>query len=302
MNNINFLYFLNILLFCFTLKSCSSDPNGTFELPQDVHLKSYGQFDPILADYLMESPFKQPFFWNDSLVSLCNIKKIEIVRKGNKKPDDIAERIEYLFDLSGRATSFYFYNYELSNDLYSEVKFIHNKQDRSKLESPVFLGKKTKQYMDILPQDKCTLFVRKKSGNDGDSTFLYHQNGLPTLRIEKLGTFVSKVQFYLPANKPFTVLKDLLRESGMSEEDFLLAEKTVTFTENNIPQRSFYLNENFIKGDLTEEWFYGNFGELEAYKKYINNTCVKDMKFYYSKDKLLRSFENNRLKYDVNYQ
>jgi hypothetical protein len=292
---------LFLLSVCLGIVSCSTDQDEVYALPADVHLNHYQQFDPILTDYLLESPLKHPFIWNDSIVSLCRMKKIEIVRKGNKKPDDVAERFEFLFDLAGRPTSFYFYNYELSKSIYSEVKFRYNGNSLELL-SPIFLGKNSDQSVNIKESDTLTLMVRKKKGNTGDSTFIFTSNGKQLARIEKLGTFVSRVQFYLPSNKPISSLKSILKRSGIKSEEFLLAEKTVTFTENYIPQRSYYLNENFIKGDLTEEWFYGNFGELSAYKKYINNTCVKDMKFNYSKDKVLRSVENNRLIYEVNYQ
>jgi hypothetical protein len=284
------------------ISGCSDESNGPFELPENVHLKNHGLFDPFLADHLLESPLKQPFFWDDSLVTLCRIKKLEIVRKGNKKPDDIAERFEYLFDLSGRTTSFYFYNFEITDKIYSEVRFKYSNNSLQRLDTPVFLGKNMSQWLEIDENDTLTLLLRKKSGKEGDTTFIYHSKGIVQARIEKLGTFVSKVQFYLPSNKPISVLRGFLSRCRITHDEFLLAEKTVTFTDNNIPQRSFYLSENFVKGDLTEEWKYGNFGELSAYKKYINNTCVKDITFTYSKDKLLRSFENNRLVYEINYQ
>ncbi len=298
----NTFVFLTLLSIKLLFIGCSVESNGAFELPDNVHIEKFGLFNPYLADNLMESPLKQPFFWNDSLVSLGRIKKLEIIRKGNKKPHDIAERFEYLFDLSGRTTSFYFYNFEITNKIYSEVRFRYSNKKLIKLESPVFLGRNMSQIVDIEQRNTLTLIARKKTGKDGDTTFIYHSKGVIQARIEKLGNFVSKIQFYLPSNKPVSVLKGFLKRSNVTQEDFLLAEKTVTFTERNMPQRSFYLTENFVKGDLTEEWHYGNFGELSTYKKYINNTCVKDMKFNYSKDKLLRSFENNRSVYEVNYQ
>jgi hypothetical protein len=75
-----------------------------------------------------------------------------------------------------------------------------------------------------------------------------------------------------------------------------------TLTTKSIPQRLFFLSEDFVKGDHSEELKSGNFGELSAHKKYINNICVKDITFSYSKDKLLKSFEKNRLVCEINYE
>ena len=75
-----------------------------------------------------------------------------------------------------------------------------------------------------------------------------------------------------------------------------------TLTTKSIPQCSFFLSEDFVKVDLNEEWKSGNFRELSAHKKYINNTSVKDITFSYSKDKLLKSFEKNRLVCEINYE
>jgi hypothetical protein len=291
----------NLFPFIILFASCSGGANDQYVLPKEVHLNSYNFFDPLYADHIVESPLKNPFFWNDSLIELCGIKRIEIILKGNKRPDDLAERHEYNYGFQGETKSFLFYNFEFTDKIYSEVSFKYAEKQLTRLDSPIFLGEKSNQSLFIHKNKGRTECIRKRNGSEGDTTFVYYKNNKPQIIIEKLGQFVSKIHFYINIDQPVNVIRTLMKDKGISPEEFLLAEKTMTFIEDEMPVKSFMLNEELVKGDLTEEWIYENGKKLTQYKKYINNTCVKDVFLKYSPDKLLRSFDLNRKHYEIIY-
>lgn len=291
-------FFFTILLF---LASCTGIEKKEYQLPKKISLSSYGFFDPFYAEQILEPPLRSFNMWDDSLLSLCGIYHIEFINRGVKSPVDIHEKADYQFNRSGFPINYTYYNFELSQDVYTQIEFNTLKKGVVSFNVPIFYGKKDKQFVNVTKTAECLLSVRKKENLEFDSSFVYFEDNKPVVYIEKIGNFVSKVHFILDIHKSLSGLKGLLPKYHITADEFLLAEKTITFTEQNLPKKSYHITENFIKEELTAEWNYENNKKLTNFRKYINNHLVKDISFNFSDDKVLRSFTYNRKQYEIHY-
>lgn len=293
-------------LICTTLcvvifSSCISENDNKYILPANVQLSTFSFINPLFVESLMSPPLKFGDVWNDSLLALSKIYQIEFVFKGEKSPDHIAEKFEYQFNKLGQIAEFSYKNLEVSTSLFSKVENIYKNNELLSIHVPLFYGKKGEQKIDIVKRKNHILYIRNKENSIKDTTFIYLKNNIPYLLVHKLGDFVSKIHFILDINKPLDDVKNQIESFNISTEQLLLAEKTVTFTEKSLPQKSYQINEFFVKENLTEEWIYENNKKLIGFKKYINNQAVKEFYFNYSDDKILRSFTYNQKVYEVNY-
>lgn len=283
------------------LAACTGMKKKEYQLPSKVNLSTYGFFDPFYAELLIDPPLRSYYMWNDSLLSLCGIFHMEFIHRGVKSPVDIHEKTDYQFNRSGFPLSYTYYNFEISPKIYTQIDFNTHKNGVISYDVPLFFGKKDKQSVSVRRNINKLISIRKKENLVNDSSFVYFENNKATVSVEKMGNFVSKVHFILDIHKSLSGLKSLLQKCNINPEEFLLAEKTLTFTEQGLPQKSYNISENFIKEDLTAEWIYENNKKLSNFKKYINNHLVKDISFKYSEDKVLRSFTVNRKLYEIHY-
>ena len=294
------IYFLPISLLLF-LGSCASNENTQYELPNTVQLSSSPLFNPIFIENFMDAPIKVGNIWNDSLISLCRINKIQFVYKGEKNPDNIAETYMNLFNQHGQIQEYSYFNFELSTTEFTEIIFGYKKNKLISMSTPVFFGQKKDQKISVSENEDCLILVKNKMDAAQDSTFIYSKNGQTVLIIEKLGDFISKINFILDIKKPVVSVKYWIKRLNISDEQFLTADRIVTFTEHNLPQKVYYLTENLVKEYLSSEWIYENNKKLVGYKKYINNQIVKEFSFDYSEDKIMRSFIFNKKVYEIKY-
>jgi hypothetical protein len=273
-----------------------------YSLPSKVSLSTYGFFDPIYAEQLVEPPLKSFNMWNDSLLSLCGIFNIEIIHRGIKSPEDLHEKSDYQFNRIGLPVSYSYFNFELSSaTAYTKAHFTTDHNGINTITIPIFFGLKEQQKISVKQSSDRLISVRTKKNLVQDSSIIIYKNTIPVVYIDKLGDFVSKVHFVLDIHKSLSELKSIFKVCNIKPEEFLLAEKIVTFTEAGFPQKSYHISENFIKGELIAEWIYENNKKLTHFRKYINNHIVKDFSFVYSEDKVLRSFTYNRKQYEIHY-
>lgn len=283
------------------LVACAGMKKKEYQLPSKVNLSTYGFFDPFFAEQINEPPLRSFNMWNDSLLSICGIFHMEFINRGVKSPVDIHEKADYQFNRSGTPLNYSYYNFELSPSIYTQIEFNTHKNGIISFDVPLFFGNKDKQFVSVKRSTNKLISIRKKENHVYDSSFVYYENNKATVFVEKMGDFVSKVHFILDIHKSLSGLKNLLQRCNITAEEFLLAEKTLTFTEQGLPKKSYHITENFIKEELTAEWIYENNKKLSYFRKYINNHLVKDISFNYSEDKVLRSFTFNRKLYEIHY-
>ncbi|MEY3235972.1 MAG: hypothetical protein RI883_73 [Bacteroidota bacterium] len=291
---------LSVALLLF-LVSCTAVEESNYELPKTVQLSTYSLLNPMFVEEFLEAPLKIGNIWNDSLISLCRINKIQFVYKGEKNPDNIAETHINTFNQHGQIKEYSYSNFELSKTEFTKINFEYSEDIMTSINSSLFFGQKKNQNISIIRNDECIILIKTKKSAAPDSTFIYSKNVQPTVIVEKLGDFISKINFVLDVKKPVVSVRSWIKRLNISEEQFLSADRYLTFTDNGMPQKSYHLTENLVKEYLSNEWIYENNKKLIGYKKYINNQIVKEFSFNYSEDKLMRSFTFNKKVYEVKY-
>ena len=297
LNKVHFLLVAILII----LSSCTSIENTKYELPKTVQLSSYSLIDPLFIENFMDAPLKTGNIWNDSLLGLCRINKIQFVFKGEKNPDNVVETYVNYFNQRGQIQEYSYSNFELSSTEFTEIIFGYKNNKLISMNSTVFFGQKKDQKISVSESDDCLILVKNKKDSPQDSTFIYSKKGQTVLIIEKLGDFISKINFILDIKKPVVSVKNWIKVLNITEEQFLTADRIVTFTDDNLPQKSYHLTENLIKEYLSSEWIYENNKKLVGFKKYISNQIVKDFTFVYSEDKIMRSFTFNKKIYEIKY-
>jgi len=283
------------------LLSCNPDKPAEFQLPYNVNLNSYGFYDLINIEQIIDPPFKSTESWNDSLLKLCRIRKINFTRTGVKNPDNIAEKIQFNFNESGKLKSFDHSNNEISATNRTYITFLKSEENKSIFKVDEYFGNKSNILVEQENYPELSVYRRISEQNTKEENrSIYHNNKL-ILKIEKHGDFVSRVQFIQDISLPIKTLEANLDHAHISFEEFLLAEKLVTFTENGLPQKSYLIDENFVKGNLCQEWIYEGRKKLIGYKKYVNGVCIKDMEFEYSNDKILKQLIIDQNIYSISY-
>lgn len=301
--NIPLSYKALLSLFAFIcLLSCKPDKPAEFQLPNHVNLDSYGFYDIFNIDQIIDPPFKNTDSWNDSLLKLCRIHKITFKRSGIKNPENLAEKIQFNFTEHGKLKSYDYRNLELSSLNKTFINLDKSGENKVSYKVVEYFGKKSNLYIENEFYPELSIFRRISEDRiKEENRSIYHNNKL-IAKIEKHGDFITKIQFIQDVSLPIKNLEKSLTELHLSYEEFLLAEKIVTFTENGLPQKSYLMDENFIKGNLCQEWIYQGRNQLTGYKKYVNGSCVKDLKFDYSKDKILKTLTVDHNVYALFYK
>jgi len=289
-------FFTLIVPFAFLFTSCKSESND-YKLDKSVQLSEYGLISPFYIEQLTEAPIRQFHGWNDSLLSLCKINTIQIVAHGMKNPDAAAELASFHFTASGQINQYRYFKYELGQEPFTQVNFKTNKAIVTR-----YFGEKVDQLLEI----EKTREGHKQSWirSNGSSETLYIIGTLqrPVLLLSYSGDRLSKCTVIVNVNDPLRTVAKRLKENGVDQSELLYAEKAVLYVDEKYqPLEMYQFNENFVQTGLLAEWIYENHKKLTAYRRYINGTCVKEFSFNYNDDRLLNSFEYNRIRYSVKY-
>ena len=291
-------FLLFSFLFILILSACVGNNKNEFTLPNDIHLSDYQLISPFFIEQLNEIPVKFNESWNDSIVRLAGIYSITITSKGMKNPDELAEKSIFKFAKEGSLMSFEHFNFEIDSKPQSVINF-----SKKKGVLRTYFGENINQPLSTISTDFGKVFIRSRSSNVSDSTFLYGTNLRPKLIFEKSGGRISKLNIIISEDQPIGAAKELLVLAGLNAESIFYAEKSVTYVDNNYrPLKSYMIDEDFIQTALVAEWQYENHKKLIAYRKFVNSSAVKEYSFTYSDDKLLRSFVFNRMNYKVEYR
>ncbi len=294
------LFTLTSVFLLSILVSCGQDTSKEFHLPKRTHLSDYGFFNPIFVEFLLDPPLKYGDIWNDSLLKVSKVKRMEFIHKGNISPEQEAERIEYNFHSNGKQTTFNFYNYELSPTVFTSVIFDYSNTKQTLVKAPKFFGQASDAMILIKNEDKRINLLKSKSKGKFDSTFIYREGKNVRAIIEKIDNYVSSIYFFQDVSSPTTLSQNFAKQLGISPHDLIFADKSITFLKQGRPEKCYQINEEFVKDQLLAEWQYTN-KRLDKYKKYVNGNCVKEFSFNYSEDKLLRSMTFNNKLYEILY-
>jgi hypothetical protein len=276
--------------------SCKSESND-FQLKSSVDLSEYGLISPFYIEQLVESPIRQFHGWNDSLLKICNVKEIKIIAHGMKNPDAEAELASYHFTSNGKINQYRYFKYELSEDPFTQINY------RNQVGSiKTYFGEQVNQ--SIQTENSNQLYSQLWSRGKGSDELLkiIGSKEKPVLLLSYSGDRLSKCTVVLHEKKPLRTIVEILKDNEIAIEDLTFADKAVLYVDDKyMPLEMYQFNEDFIQTSLLAQWVYENHKKLTAYRRYINGTCVKEFTFAYSDQRLLTSFEYNRVRYSVLY-
>ena len=286
--------FLFIVLF---LNSCIEGPKRDYSLPSNVSLSEYTLYNPFFIDQLNETPFQFGNCWNDSLLKIAGINRIKFISKGLKNPDDTSELLLFSFDQKFELSTFAYTQFEVSKSPICMTSFNDNSGKLNR-----YFGENVNQKLIRIEESNRTLQLRERKNGMWDTTFIYGSFERPFAIVEKSGDFISHINLVIKEGQALSKTKEILTSIGIEITELLNAEKNVTYVDNNYrPQRSYLFDEAFIQTNLVTEWEYENNKKLIGYKRFVNSSPIKEYSFNYTDDKLLRSFEFNRVKFTVEY-
>jgi hypothetical protein len=288
-----------ILTFSFSLllNSCIEGPKHNYSLPSNVSLSEYTLYNPFFIDQLNETPFQFGNIWNDSLLKTAGINRIKFITKGLKNPEDTSELIQFSFNEKFELSTFNFTQFEVSKTPICQASFNGNNGKLNR-----YFGENVNQKLERKHEKTRVLQLRERKNGIWDTTFIYGSLDRPTAIIEKSGTFISHINLIIKEGEALNRTKEILASLSIEMSDLLNAEKNVTYVDQNYrPQRTYLIDESFVQTNLVAEWEYENNKKLVGFKKFVNLSPIKEYSFNYTDDKLLRSFEFNRVKFTVEY-
>jgi hypothetical protein len=288
-----------ILTFSFALlfHSCIEGPKHNYSLPSNVSLSEYTLYNPFFIDQLNETPFQFGNIWNDSLLKIAGINRIKFIAKGLKNPEDTSELIQFSFNTEYDLSTFNYTQFEVSKTPICQASFngVNGKLDR-------YFGENVNQKLERKNEKTRILQLRERKNGVWDTTFIYGSLDRPYAIIEKSGTFISHINLVIKEGEALNRTKEILASLSIEMSDLLNAEKNVTYVDQNYrPQRTYLIDESFVQTNLVAEWEYENNKKLIGFKKFVNSSPIKEYSFNYTDDKILRSFEFNRVKFTVEY-
>lgn len=291
---LRFFALFSSLVFLFA--SCKSE-SSEFQLEPSVHLSEYGLISPFYIEQLVESPIRQFHGWNDSLLKICKVSKIKIIAHGMKNPDAEAELSSYHFTSNGKVNQYRYFKYELSADPFTQINYTNQTGIIR-----TYFGEKVKQ--SVQTENSNDLYTQVWTRDKGSNELLkiIGSKEKPSLLLSYSGDRLSKCTVVLHEKKPLNTVVEILKDNKIAVEDLTFAEKTVLYVDDKyMPLEMYQFNEDFVQTALSAEWVYEDHKKLTAYRRYINGTCVKEFTFGYSDQRLLTSFEYNRVRYSVLY-
>lgn len=290
------IFFL-VLPFTLLFHSCIERPKHDFALPPNVSLSEYTLYNLFFIDQLNETPFQFGNIWNDSLLKTAGINRIKFIAKGLKNPEDTSELVQYSFNQKFELSTFSYTQFEVAK---TPICFASFKKDNGILNR--YFGEDVNQKLERVIEKNRILQLRERKNGVWDTTFIYGSLNQPYAIVEKSGVFISHINLIIKEGEALNKTKEILASLNIQMSELLNAEKNVTYVDQHYrPQKTYLIDESFVQTNLVAEWEYENNKKLIGFKKFVNTSPIKEYSFKYTDDKLLRSFEFNRVKFTVEY-
>lgn len=282
------------------LNSCIGDIDTTYKLPRKAKLETNFLYSPLNMSSILDHPIIHGDMWNDSLIKLCKINKIQFNCIGGETPETIGEYIINEFDEKGRFHKFEYYNVEKGKSPYSEININPTAEGRTIVLNK-FFGEKENIVLKEIQSNEKNIFLRTRNEQITDSVITLKLPGYTTLIIEKIGSKISHLQVVTPKNTSIKEIQERINNYGIDDPDLLFASMSITYTVGGLPRTSYNLSIDWTQKELQEEWEYFEDRVITRYKKYVNHTLVKDYQITYTDDLVMRSIDSDGKKYELVY-
>lgn len=289
-----------ILIVCLFFYACGNEHTNEAQ---------FENYDPTAATLLYESfvmnideaPVHFVDCWNKTVIQKNGIRRLTLYTKGGKNPEDTLEKKVYAFSEDVKTTEYTDFRYDETPNNWSKGKIQFTKSGGS-IEFDNYYGIKRKTKTKIIQTASSLLFLRSKTNNSFDSTWVIGTLDQPKKIISKIGKSIYSIEVYMPMGSSTSEIEKAFKSLGYSEKALLLAEKTVVFIEKGKPISAFSLNETFSQVAQTRSWTYTKSKQLALYEEQMGNTVTKSISFTYRKDQLPATMTIDRKLYFYSYE
>lgn len=289
-----------ILSICLFLYACENEPTEPI---------LFDNYDPSKATLLYESfvmnideaPVHFIDTWNKSVIQQTGIKSITLYTKGGKNPEDTLEKKIFRFSEDAKTMNYADYRYDETPNNWSKGT-IKTSNSQGSIEFDNYYGIKRKTKTKIIETKEAILFLRTKSNNSFDSTWVVGSLEQPKKIISKIGKSLYSVELFMPSGSSNSQIENAFKSLGYSDQALLLAEKTVVFVEKGKPVNAFSLNETYSQVAQIRSWTYNKEQQLTLYEEQMGNTVTKSISFTYRKDQLPATMTIDRKLYFYSYE
>jgi hypothetical protein len=287
-----FYFFLHFIIF-----SCSEN-----KMFKNKSKSSHNNlFNPYHIDQLFNTPNNFGSFWISKNVKQLNINKINIILKGGNNTDNILDKYSYQFDLKGNNKAYNHCNFSSQNEEINKTSFEYANNKLNKINIYKYFGVGNFPPVKAHYLDKYTVFCKSKGNGKNDSLFFYPSVENPKLIVDKIGKFINHMEVIIRYGATKKEIVNQINSFYPYLSEFDLAEKTITYTKNDLPFESYHLGDNWSQLQRSQLWEYNKFNQVILFKEWMNGTLIKDINILYNENALPKKIIFNRKKYIIIY-
>lgn len=291
-----------ISVFVLLFFSCSPESSGARKFKR-IDLETSPIFHYANIATLNEAPVSFIETWNRPALKKMGVHRITLFSKGGKNPDDTLERITFDYSDNWRTLSYEGFKFDEAPEAWTVgVLSIpdHNQTGQILFSRHFGIDKQLKTI--VQPLDDGFLFLRSKSGNRYDSTWVMGTFDHPKAVVSKIGKSVFSVELYLPEGSSTNDIIRRFRQLPVTDGNLGTAQCSVIFTKSGKPQRAFLLNDQFSQVAKIKEWTYTSDNNIATYQEWMGTTLTRDMSWHYGKSQLPEYTVIDRNTYFYHYE
>lgn len=287
-----------VLFFC----ACSDKQSGIKEFKR-LNLQKTPLFHYNSVGMLNEAPMSFVEPWNRAALQELGIKRITLYSKGGKNPDDTLEKITFSYSGQWETLAYKGFKFDETADTWtSGTLTLPGKEQSGTILFDKHFGIDKESKTLVKPTRKGYLLLHRKTGNRYDSTWVVGALEQPDAIITKIGRSVFSIELFLPEGSSTNDIVDRFGALSLDGDNLGAAQRTVTFTQNGRPLRTFLLNDAFSQVARIREWTYTKDANIATYQEWMGAALVRDMSWHYGKSQLPEYTTIDRNTYFYTYE
>jgi hypothetical protein len=286
------------LIFMLLLASCTSKKESV--TPDEIIETTFSGniFNPLYLGKLVETPISIGPILNLENCQEMNLSKVTLYVKGGNLPNNISEKLVYVFNKASLPKSFYHYLHRAKEYPYSELDFVYNaKKNLAKINIGRYMGFTNLPPVLFSSDSAQTLSLTSKGNNRNDSLIFYPSISNPKIILSIVNNFVNTLEIVAEKGSQTEDWKLMAANIDSTLVNFALTAKTITLTENGFPVASYDLDSNWTQQERVRSWEYNTENQPVYYKEWLHGSLVKLMEITYASNNLPKMFVIDRKKF-----
>lgn len=295
---LSYPYLALSLLFLF-VSACSSKDKHIDAVENSL---KYNAVNPFYIDKLVNPPLNYGSIWFPEFIKKITINQLSVVLKGGKNPEDVYEKQVYKFNEAGNLTDNEFYHYVISDQVQNQVHYHYSSSIIRKIDVFKYLGNSNQAPVFVQKNEKCEFYYKPKFNQKNDTLFFYPSMNKPEVIIQKIGNIINHMEVIVDKGASADYFMNRIKQIDSTLLSFEIADKIITYTENNLPIESFQLTNNWNVMEMIKKWEYNKFNQPIAFYEWLHGTKIKDISIKYNENALPKKYIFNKKTYTLIYK